>query len=136
MLYIYNLITDCTNAINIQLENDDELMKISASGLYIRSSDVNDKPSYEMASGNYAIWYNKSGSWMIGRTDFIGASIAKTGDIFVNEGGLFDERSVWHYFDENEWKTAGKNDVTVECIPGTFVFLQKSFPLKYTKKMN
>ena len=95
-------------------------------GRYERSSDVNDKPSYEMASGNYAIWYSKSGSWMIGRSDNIGGRSFNTGDIFVKEdfGGLFDERNVWNYFDGNKWKTAGKYDINVKIISGTSFFLQ------------
>ena len=102
----------------------------STMGRYERSSNVNGIPSYKMASGEFAIWYSTSRSWIIGLIKDIGSN---TGNIFVKKGfgRFFHKRNVWSYFNDNQWKTTGTNDVTVICISGTIMFLQNSFPFKY-----
>ena len=97
-------------------------------GRYKRSSDVNGKPSYR--KDDKAIWYIKCNQWLIGDLEDLGST---RGSIYAKDdfGGLTDEKNVWRYsnngYSNNGWKTAGKNDITVECTSGTSKLLKTHF---------
>ena len=89
----------------------------SRAGTYERSSDINGKPCYK--KGDDAIWYYPElNEWMIGSISSLGSSRRgiKTKDKF---GGLGDDRNTWEYWNGDEWKTAGPNDITAKCTSGT-----------------
>ena len=88
-------------------------------GTYERSSDVNEKPSYNL--DETAIWYNteEAENWIIGPIYYLGTS---KGYIYTENKTLTDEKNVWRYYD-GEWKTAGTNDIIANCtsiLPGMY----------------
>ena len=115
----------CSSAVRITLKNDIRESQGRA-GTYERSTDVNGKPSYK--KDDDAIWYDREDRWVIGSIKYLGST---TGDIKAKDDfeGLTDENNVWKYYDGNEWKPAGTNDITVECTSGTSKFLKTSLNL-------
>ena len=99
-------------------------------GRYKRSSDVNGKPSYR--KDDKAIWYIKCNQWLIGDLEDLGST---RGSIYAKDdfGGLTDEKNVWRYsnngYSNSGWRTAGTNDITVECTPGNSEVLENQFTL-------
>ena len=105
------------------MKNDIKEKQGSGAGRYERSSVVNGKYSYKKY--DKAIWLdNEQHSWMIGDLKDLGST---TGFLYARDdfGGVNDENNVWNYWNGDEWKTSGTNDVTVECTPGTFKFFKK-----------
>jgi len=99
--------------LTLTLKNDVLSELGSKAGVYeLRDAEVNGKPSYK--KDNNGIWYNDKGQWTIGKIGELGSD---KGFIFNVENkfeGIIDPRNVWKYFSDNEWKTAGTNDVNVE----------------------
>ena len=116
---------DCD--IIIILKNGAKEKQRSFVGIYYESSNFDGKPSYK--TDDLAIWYNKEANvWFIGKHENLGS--LKGGIFAVDEfGGLTDEKNVWKYWNGDEWKTAGSNEITVGCESGNSQFLLNS--IKY-----
>ena len=116
------------------MENDAKVYQGHFAGVYFEmSSNVNGKPSYSM--GDNAIWYhNEVNAWLFGSIDHIGSTV--TGIYaFDDFGGLTDEKNVWVYWNGDEYKKAGTNDVIVtSCTSGTPKILLNSFTVKQCQK--
>ena len=117
----------CLSAVIIKMKNDIKEKQGPRSGIYKRSSDVNGEPTYR--NDDKAIWYNKLGSWMIGDLKRLGSI---KGGIYAknNFGGLTDEKNIWKYWMDNGWKTAGTNDIIIECTSGTSKLFKNFFTYK------
>ena len=110
------------------MKNDIKEKQGALAGEYRKSSDVHGKPSYLNYGNDKAIWYDGKYSWLIGSIGNLGSN---TANIYAKNyfGGLTDARNAWKYAN-NGWKTAGTNDITVECYAGTSKLLKMPLHLK------
>ena len=116
----------CLSAVIIKMKNGIKEKQGTRAGRYERSSDVNGQPSYKM--GSNAIWYNEVyKSWNIGSINELGGNTGV--GIYAKDdfGGLTDAKNLWKYKFNNGWKSAGTNDITVECTSGTSKVSKNSF---------
>jgi len=99
--------------VTITLKNDVSSVLGAYAGVYeLTEDEVNEKPTYK--KGNYGIWYNDLGSWMIGNIEKLGSRTGAIHNVQNKFEEIIDTRNVWKYHSDNEWKTAGTNDVNVE----------------------
>ena len=126
IFYHASCFVGCLSAVIIKMESHIEYVQGTRAGRYEISSDVNGKPSYKM--GDDAIWYNERyKSWTIGSINELGGSTGVGIYAKDNFGGLTDEKNLWRYKFDNGWKSAGTNDITVECTSGTSKLSKNSF---------
>ena len=103
-------------SITLTLENNALVAKDYLEGVYHNSSKVNGKPSWISTSN--AIWFAE-GFWLIGYLDGIGQSSGGIYSNYVSQCPFDLSSEKWHYSD-NGWKSAGPNEIKLECLIGNF----------------
>ena len=105
--------------ITITLENNVKHASGDREGIYHYSSMVNGRPCW--TSSSQAIWYDQQlNNWNIGLLDNIETTLV---GFYSNHGSQcpFDLPSeMWFYWVDNDWTSAGTNEINVACLYGNF----------------
>ena len=98
----------------------------SKAGIYQKAGEVDGQPSW--ISSSSALWYNVKGlDWMIGSLEDIGkdhGGISSDGDKGIFSCPYNVPKDAWKYVNNAsmqwEWIAADANDVSMECLTGTY----------------
>ena len=115
----------------------------SYAGIYKQSSIVKEYPRFQKEDGK-AIWYNvqsnkwpsQSDRWMIGPQGNIGQYVGSDFYTKNKHGGLTHKENVWKYWNGKKFKTAGPNDIVINCLPDSKYCQFGCFKLRFFRIAN
>ena len=117
--FIFFFIAPC-QTIRVILKNEVLLNQGTRQGIYERSTDINERPSWIHTTKSEAIWYmSKWKKWAIGSLSDIGTDTRGISGLNKDAPSLPYETISWEYWTGSSFeKESAFGDTSVQCVVG------------------